>query len=115
MLLRYAILCYFVGETPYVNVASSFLLRSLPALLSFVDNVTAPHGRPNLRSRLHSCHAQEGGPRSPQKDMRGHWGGISIYITRVMRTIGMFFLRAITGYGMVRRRCGDEIGDELRI
>jgi len=25
-----------------------------------------PHGRPNLRSRLHSCHAQEGGPRSPQ-------------------------------------------------
>ena len=31
------------------------------------DNVTAPHGRPNLRSRLHSCHAQEGGPRSPQR------------------------------------------------
>ena len=30
------------------------------------DNVTAPHGRPNLRSRLHCCHAQEGGPRSPQ-------------------------------------------------
>jgi len=29
-------------------------------------NVTAPHGRPDLRSRLHSCHAQEGGPRSPQ-------------------------------------------------
>jgi len=26
----------------------------------------APHGRPNLRSRLHCCHAQEGGPRSPQ-------------------------------------------------
>jgi len=24
------------------------------------------HGRPNLRSRLHFCHAQEGGPRSPQ-------------------------------------------------
>ena len=23
------------------------------------DNVTAPHGCPNLRSRLHSCHAQE--------------------------------------------------------
>jgi len=23
------------------------------------DNVTAPHGRPNLRSRLHFCHAQE--------------------------------------------------------
>ena len=29
------------------------------------DNVTAPHGRPNLRSRLHFCHAQEGRPRSP--------------------------------------------------
>ena len=28
------------------------------------DNVTAPHGRPNLRSRLHFCHAQEGRPRS---------------------------------------------------
>ena len=22
------------------------------------DNVTAPHGRPNLRSRSHFCHAQ---------------------------------------------------------
>jgi len=30
------------------------------------DNVTGPHGRPNLRSQLHCCHAQEGGPRSPQ-------------------------------------------------
>ena len=30
------------------------------------DNVTAPHGRPKLRSRLHFCHAQEGRPRSPQ-------------------------------------------------
>ena len=30
------------------------------------DNVTAPHGRPTLRSRLHSCHAQERGSRSPQ-------------------------------------------------
>ena len=28
--------------------------------------VTAPHGRPSLRSRLHSGPAQEGGPRSPQ-------------------------------------------------
>ena len=27
---------------------------------------TAPHGCPNLRSQLHCCHAQEGGPRSPQ-------------------------------------------------
>ena len=37
------------------------------------DNVTAPHGRPSLRIRLHFCHAQEGGPRSPQKDMWWHW------------------------------------------
>ena len=35
------------------------------------DNVTAPHGRPKLRSRLHSCHAQEGGPRSPQRTCGG--------------------------------------------
>jgi hypothetical protein len=39
------------------------------------DNVTAPHGRPNLRSWLHICRAQDGGPRSPQKDMWWHWGG----------------------------------------
>ena len=32
-----------------------------------------PHGRPNLRSRLHSCHAQEGGPRSPQRTCGGKW------------------------------------------
>ena len=35
------------------------------------DNVTAPHGRPNLRSLLHFCHAQEGGPRSPQRTCCG--------------------------------------------
>ena len=29
-------------------------------------HTTAPHGRPNLRSRLHCCHAHDGGPRSPQ-------------------------------------------------
>jgi len=31
----------------------------------FMDNVQrfAPHGRPNLRSRLHLRHSQEGGPR----------------------------------------------------
>ena len=29
----------------------------------------SPHGRPNLRLRLRSCHAQEGGPRSP---LQGH-------------------------------------------
>ena len=33
------------------------------------DNVTASHGRPNLRSRLHYWHVQEGGPRSP---LKGH-------------------------------------------
>jgi len=39
------------------------------------DNVTAPHGRPNLRSRLHSCHAQEGGPRGPQGHVVALGGG----------------------------------------
>ena len=34
-----------------------------------------PHGRPKLRSRLHSCHAQEGGPRSPQRTRGGVGGG----------------------------------------
>jgi hypothetical protein len=29
------------------------------------DNVTAPHGRPKLRSRLHFGHNREGRPRSP--------------------------------------------------
>ena len=33
--------------------------------------MAAPHGRPNLRSRLHCCHAQEGGPRSPQGHVVG--------------------------------------------
>ena len=32
------------------------------------DNVTAPTGRPNLRSRLHFGHSRGGGPRS----LRGH-------------------------------------------
>jgi len=36
------------------------------------DNVTAPHGRTNLRSQLHFCHAQEGRPQSPQ----GHVGAL---------------------------------------
>ena len=43
------------------------------------DNVTAPHGRPNLRSRLHSCHAQEGGPRTPQRTCGGVGGGELFY------------------------------------
>jgi len=42
---------------------------------SYITNVTAPHGRPNLRSRLHFCHAQEGRPRSPQ----GHAGALGEY------------------------------------
>jgi len=36
-------------------------------LTSHRENLTAPHGRPNLRSRLHSCHAQAGGPKSPKR------------------------------------------------
>ena len=36
------------------------------------DNVTASHGRPNLRNRLHFCHTKEGRPRSPQGRV-GHW------------------------------------------
>ena len=32
-------------------------------------------GVPNLRSRLHSCHAQEGGPWSPQRTCGGIGGG----------------------------------------
>ena len=44
---------------------------TLSPLTHHRDNVTAPHGRPNLRSQLHSCHAQEGGPRSPQRTCGG--------------------------------------------
>ena len=43
------------------------------------DNVTAPYERPNLRSRLHCCHAQEGEPRI-HKDMWWHWTQKKIYI-----------------------------------
>ena len=44
------------------NLGLSPLLALDPPLSPLThhrDNVTAPHGRPNLRSRLHSCHAQE--------------------------------------------------------
>jgi hypothetical protein len=43
-------------------------------------NVTAPHGRPNLRSRLHFGHNQEGGT---TKSLYGHVValGINIYIS----------------------------------
>jgi len=37
-------------------------------------HVTATHERPNLRSGLQFCHAQEGRPRSPQADV-GALGG----------------------------------------
>ena len=53
------------------------------------DKVTVPHGRPNLRSRLHSCHAQEGGQRSPQRTCGGIRGGgehtiiWSLYLTDI--------------------------------
>jgi len=39
-------------------------------------NVTAHNGRPKIGSRLHYCHAQEGGPRSSQRAC----GGIEVYI-----------------------------------
>jgi len=45
------------------------------------DNVTAPNGRPNLRSRLHFSHSR-GGPRS----LRGHvlalGGGVNMKHSR---------------------------------
>jgi len=47
-----------------------FRFKGPPGTTSYInthrDNVSAPYGRPNFRSRLHSCHVQEGGPRSPQ-------------------------------------------------
>ena len=58
------------------------------------DNVTAPHGRPNLRSRLHSCHAQEGGPRSPQKTSGGI--GKKKSIQHEMR-VNRIFIRCLSG------------------
>ena len=44
------------------------------------DNVTAPNRRPNLRSRLHSCHAQEGGPQSPQRTCGGIGGKKKMFL-----------------------------------
>jgi hypothetical protein len=37
----------------------SIFQAPLSPLTHHTDNVTAPHGRPNVRSRLHSCLAQE--------------------------------------------------------
>jgi len=48
---------YILGSWHYILLHHHSHLR---------DNVTALHGRPNLRSRLHSCHAQEERPRRPQ-------------------------------------------------
>jgi hypothetical protein len=50
------------------SVVSRSRLKALPGTSSpyiyhpshHRDNVTAPHGRPNLRSRLHFRHSQEG-------------------------------------------------------
>jgi len=44
---------------------AEFRIKGPPPPISPLTS-SAPHGRPNLRSRLHFCHAQEGGPRSPQ-------------------------------------------------
>ena len=38
------------------------------------DNVVTPHGRPNLRSRLHYRHNQEGN-HEVHKNMWWQWGG----------------------------------------
>ena len=38
-------------------------------------DVTAPHGRPNLRSQLHFCHPQEGRPRSLPRTCGALGGG----------------------------------------
>ena len=50
------------------GTTSSTITTHIPS-----GQLTAPNGRPSLRSRLHSCHAQEGGPRSPQRTCGGHW------------------------------------------
>ena len=39
------------------------------------DNVVAPHGRPNLRSRLHYRHNQEGNHESSQEHVMALGGG----------------------------------------
>jgi hypothetical protein len=41
------------------------LKRKIPMATTVWDNVTAPHGRPILRDRLHFGHNREGRPRSP--------------------------------------------------
>jgi hypothetical protein len=49
---------------------AEFMFKALPGTsYSYItihrDNVTAPHGCPNLRSQLHFGHNREGRPRSP--------------------------------------------------
>ena len=48
------------------------------------DNVTAPHRRPNLTSRLHCCHVQEGGLRSPQGIVVAFDNNITVKVTSLV-------------------------------
>ena len=79
----------------------SIFQAPLSPLTHHTDNVTAPHGRPNLRSRLHSCLAQEGGPRSPQRTCGGMGGGEfriyrRLYVTLVyLCFVGARYLQVI--------------------
>jgi len=44
------------------------------------DNVVAPHGRPNLRSRLHYRHNQEGNHECSEEHVAALGGGTFLYI-----------------------------------
>ena len=62
-------------ETNSVKVAVYlWICKIVNKSMVYSSLTTAPHGRPNLRSRLHSCYAQEGGPRSPQRTCGGIGG-----------------------------------------
>jgi hypothetical protein len=69
LLTRMKLLLICILLSSYSFVFFRFYFLSVSILLyhhsHHRDNVTAPHGRPNLRSRLHCCHAQEGRPRNP--------------------------------------------------
>jgi hypothetical protein len=77
-----------VGEDPHSDNGLGSLqnlgLRPLLVLHAHIlvyhhshhrGNVTAPYGRPNLRSRLHFGHNQEGGGHKVYMDMWWHWRG----------------------------------------
>jgi hypothetical protein len=53
----------------------------------------SPHGRPKFRSRFNSFHAQEGGPRSPQRTYGGSGENMFIYILNII----YYLLLAILG------------------